>query len=303
MSRWTDVAIALMVAAVVSIPVRAVDSLSTARDLYAAAEYEDALTVLNRLQPGDHPPDERRAIEQYRAYCLLALGRAADAEQAIAAVVTAMPLYKPSGADVSPRVRSAFATVRRRMLPSIIQEKYAVAKAAFDRKNFALAAKEFGEVVEAMADPDVADVVEEAPFSDLRTLAAGFRDLSASAAAPPPLDAHSPLAIIVRPASTTPRAVTPPRVYAADDRNVMAPVAIRQMLPPFPAEIAVARRGVLEVVINETGSVESAMMRESINPRYDQQVIAATRDWRYKPAMLEQVPVKYRKMLEVAVKR
>jgi len=32
-------------------------------------------------------------------------------------------------------------------------------------------------------------------------------------------------------------------------------------------------------------------------------VIAATRDWRYTPAMLEQVPVKYRKMLEVAVKR
>src|SRR5947207_2840825 len=112
-----DIILALLIAALVSIPMRAADSLTAARDLYAAAEYEDALVLLNQLQPGDHEPDERRAIEQYRAYCLLALGRSADAEQAIAAMVTATPLYKPSGADVSPRVRSAFSEVRRRMLP------------------------------------------------------------------------------------------------------------------------------------------------------------------------------------------
>src|SRR5438876_893829 len=140
MSRWFDVVLALSVAALVSIPIRAADSISAARDLYAAAEYEDALALLNRLQPGNHEPEERRAIEQYRAYCLLALGRSVDAEQAIAAVVMAMPLYKPSGADVSPRVRSAFTEVRRRMLPSIIQQKYAAAKEAFDRKNFLAAA-------------------------------------------------------------------------------------------------------------------------------------------------------------------
>ena len=31
-------------------------------------------------------PDESRTIEQYRAFCLLALGRSAEAEHAIAAV-------------------------------------------------------------------------------------------------------------------------------------------------------------------------------------------------------------------------
>src|SRR5258707_9479103 len=132
MNRWLpgglhylDIILALLIAALVSIPTHAADSLAAARDLYAAAEYEDALALLNQLRPGDHAPDERRTIEQYRAYCLLALGRSVDAEQAIAAVVTATPLYKPSGADASPRVRSAFSDVRRRMLPSIIQEKYA----------------------------------------------------------------------------------------------------------------------------------------------------------------------------------
>src|SRR5262245_49080613 len=99
MNRWIDVAIALVIAAIISIPAKALDSLTAARDLYAAAEYEDALAVLNRLQPTASAPDERRTIEQYRAYCLLALGRSADAEKAIAAVVAATPLYKPSGAE------------------------------------------------------------------------------------------------------------------------------------------------------------------------------------------------------------
>ena len=63
------------------------------------------------------------------------------------------------------------------------------------------------------------------------------------------------------------------------------------------------RRGALEIVIDQSGAVESVVMRESINPRYDDQVIAAARNWQYKPAMLEGTPVKYRKMLQVDVKR
>src|SRR5262245_57245965 len=154
--HYFDIVIAVLIAAVVSIPTHGADSLTAARDLYAAAEYEDALVLLNNLQSGDHAPDERRTIEQYRAYCLLGLGRSADAEQAIAAVVTATPLYKPTVADASPRVRTAFTDVRRRVLPTVIQDKYATAKSAFDRKNFPVAATVFTEVVEAMSDPDIA---------------------------------------------------------------------------------------------------------------------------------------------------
>src|SRR5436305_1954767 len=105
------------------------NALATARDLYASAAYDDALAMLNRLRASDHAPDQSPAIEQYRAYCLLALGRAADAEQAIEAVVAAQPTYQPNDTDVSPRVRSAFAAVRRRMLPAIVQQTYAQAKA------------------------------------------------------------------------------------------------------------------------------------------------------------------------------
>jgi periplasmic protein TonB len=316
MNRWltsrpdgltfVDIILALLIAALVSIPTHAADSLTAARDLYAAAEYEDALALLNRLQPGEHAPDEKRTIEQYRAYCLLALGRSADAEQAIAAVVTATPLYKPSGADASPRVRSAFTDVRRRMLPAIIQQKYAAAKVAFDRKNFPVAATVFTEVVEAMSDPDVADVVTQPPLADLRVLAIGFRDLSVSAAAPPPVPVRETPppapAALVKPAPAA-AVVARPRIYAATDAQVVPPIALKQTLPPFPAQLPLANRGVLELVVNEDGAVETAAMRESINPRYDLQLVAAAKSWQYRPATLNGAPVKYRKMVQVDVKR
>ena len=129
--------------------------LAAARELYASASYDDALVVLNRLRVSDRTPGQSRAIEQYRAFCLLALGRAADAQQAIEAVVQAEPSYQPNESEVSPRVRTAFADVRRRMLPVIIQQKYAQAKTAFDRKDFASAATGFSQVLVALADPAV----------------------------------------------------------------------------------------------------------------------------------------------------
>jgi len=160
--------------------------LAAARELYASASYDDALTVLNKLRSSDHPASQARAIEQYRAFCLLALGRAADAQEAIEAVVAAEPTYQPTEGDVSPRIRTAFADVRRRMLPAIIQQKYAQAKAAYDKKAFAMAAEGFSQVLVALTDPAVSSDANKPPLSDLRTLAVGFEELAAKAAAPPP---------------------------------------------------------------------------------------------------------------------
>ena len=68
---------AALVAAIVVWPavILAEDSLSTARDLYAAAAYEDALAALDRLRAGGVRVDEGRAVDQYRAFCLLARSR------------------------------------------------------------------------------------------------------------------------------------------------------------------------------------------------------------------------------------
>ena len=175
-------------------PAAADNTLAAARDLYAAAAYEEALTILNQLSEGTHVPDEERAIQQYRAFCLLALGRTADAEQAIAAVVAVQPRYQPGESDVSPRVRTTFAEVRRRVLPTVIQQQYAIAKSSYDRKNYAEAAERFNYVLDVMNDPEVRPVAAQPPLSDLRVLATGFRDLAVSAATPPPAPKPQPAA-------------------------------------------------------------------------------------------------------------
>ncbi len=107
--------LAAIIVAAMAPAAAAQDSLAAARDLYTAAAYEDALALLDRLRAADHRVDDSRFIEQYRAFCFLALGRTTDAERAIEAVVTAAPAYRPTDNDASPRVRSAFRDVRRRL--------------------------------------------------------------------------------------------------------------------------------------------------------------------------------------------
>src|SRR4051794_25227943 len=131
------------------------ESLNAARDLYTAAAYEDALALLDRLKASAHRADDSRYIEQYRAFCLLALGRSNDAEHAIEAVVATAPLYRPTESDASPRVRLAFRDVRRRMLPGIIQQRYAEAKTAYDHKQTGLARNLFRQLLELLNDPDI----------------------------------------------------------------------------------------------------------------------------------------------------
>jgi tetratricopeptide (TPR) repeat protein len=296
-------AAAILILLVAALPAAAAENtLAAARDLYAAAAYEDALAILNQLSGGSHGADEERAIQQYRAFCLLALGRTADAEQAIAAVVAVQPRYQPSD-DVSPRVRTTFAEVRRRVLPTVIQQQYAIAKASYDRKNYAEAAERFNYVLEVLNDPDVRPSASQPPLSDLRTLAMGFRDLAVTNATPPPkVEPPPPPPVAVAPEPAVPAA---PRIYNAGDRGVVPPVTVRQALPPFPNTAAVPKQaqGVIEVVIDETGAVEQALIRVALNAAYDRQALSAARSWLYQPATLNGKPVKFRKAVQIKIAR
>jgi hypothetical protein len=282
--------------------------LATARDLYAAAAYEDALVILNQLSEATHGPDEERAIQQYRAFCLLALGRTADAEQAIAAVVAVQPRYQPGEADVSPRVRTTFAEVRKRVLPTVIQQQYAIAKSSYDRKNYTEAAERFNYVLDVLNEPDVRPVAAQPPLSDLKVLAQGFRDLAVSASTPPPAPPKAeppPPAAAVAAASPESAAPAAPRIYSSNDRGIVPPIPVRQVLPPFPSTTALPKQaqGVIEVVIDETGAVEQALMRVPLNAAYDRQALIAAKAWLYQPATMNGKPVKFRKAVQVNVVR
>lgn len=272
------------------------NDLAAARDLYASAAYDEALSVLNRLK-ADSPTDAR-AIAQYRAFCLLALGKAGDAQQAIEAVVSADPNYHPTDNEASPRVRSAFSEVRRRMLPTIIQQRYADAKAAYDRKEWATAAASFSLVLVTLADPDVGAEANRPPLSDIRTLSLGFEELSAKAAAPPPPVVAPAIAPAPPPTPTS----VPARIFSADDKGVVAPGILNQALPPFRGISPVQRIGRIEVVIDENGAVESAVMSQSVTAAYDKIALNAARAWRYTPALVNGKPVKFRKIVQITLK-
>ena len=53
---------------------------------------------------------------------------------------------------------------------------------------------------------------------------------------------------------------------------------------------------------DETGIVETALMRESVSAQYDNQALAAARTWRYRPATVDGVPVKFKKTISITVK-
>jgi len=273
------------------------DSVAAARELYTSANYEDALVVLNRLDSSSGQPSDRMAINQYRAFCLLALGRMAEAERAIEAILTVDLLYHPVDADMSPRLRAAFAGVRQRILPAIVQQEYARAKTAFDHQDYPAAIAQFDRVLRVLGSPDLGAVGENSPLTDLRTLASGFRDLSVKAMAPPP----APPQPVVPPA---PVAVVPPKgIYTGFENGILPPVIVRQALPAFPRDLISRNNdGVLEVVISEAGAVESVVMRTPISPRYDQIVMTAAKSWKYAPATLNGVPVKFRKTINITLK-
>jgi TonB family protein len=267
-------------------------SLVAARELYAAAEYTDALSMLDALAVRDHSQEDRRAIELYRTLCFLAVGRRADADRAIEALVTQDPLFRPASDDIPPRMRMAFTETRKRLLPSILQQKYTDAKAAFDRGEFSEAVEAFKQVLAGLGDPDVGAAASQPPLSDLRTLATGFHDLALKAVMPPPT------AALPEPAAPV---VDTVRIYGIGDPKVVAPIAIVQRVPPFRGKVLKEGAGVLEVVIDETGAVESARMRVPLNSTYDRSVVEAAKNWQYQPATLDGVPVRFRKLVQVSL--
>ena len=272
--------------------------LSTARELYASARYDEALLVLNGLRPGPGAISELKSIEQYRSLCLLALGRGEEAEAAIAAVVSADPFYLPSDAEASPRVSAAFSEVRQRKLPDIARERYSTAKATFDRKEYPDAQRQFRDLLRLIDDPDMGD-----RLSELRILVQGFLDLSAANAAPAPEPRREESKPAPPPPAPAAPAFPPDHIFTMDDPGVVAPVAMKQDVPRLPASITqqTRERGVLELVIDEKGRVSALELKVRMHPMFDAMLLQAAKDWRYRPAMFQGRPVRYRKLVQVTV--
>lgn len=278
--------------------VSAADDLSAVKDLYASASFEEALTRL----AGAEERLGKEQTEQYRALCLLGLGRTDEAESSLERMVAAKPLYSIPESDVSPRLIAMFREVRKRMLPATARELYAKAKADYDARQYASAAAQFRDMLAVVNDADMGD--RAADLSDLKMLGEGFLKLADGevvAAARAAQAAAAARAAAAAPAA--PAAPPVPVIYSADDTSVVPPADIERRLPMWNPPTVMARtteyRGMLELVIDERGVVESAVLRKTVAPTYDPLLLIAAKAWKFQPATRNGVPVKYRKNIDI----
>ena len=241
--------------------------------LYAAAEYDKALEVIASL--------DNLEAQQYKALCLLALGRTADASTAIETLVNASPTFTPSSEDAPPRFVELVTKVRQKLLPTIARRTFTEGRDLYNGKQNEEAVKRFSLVLTLLKDPAFVDAGAK---QDLETLATGFSDLAKAATTAVKVVAAAPEPVpppVPAPAATAaPAPAVPPKV--------VPPVALVQTVPPMPTDIAtrVGAKLVMVVQIDAAGRVTGATVKESAHPRYDRLVQVATREWRYTPATL-----------------
>lgn len=276
------------------------DNFAAAKVLYASGAYEEALS---RLPAAAEATAAAGEVDQFRALCLLALGRSADAERSLEELVARRPLFKMSDADVSPRLVAMFDEVRRRRLPAAARGLYATAKTSFEQKLYTTASSQLKDLLTLLADEDLGS--EAIGLADLKLVAEGFLtiteiELAASAKADAAATAASAAAASAAPA--------PPstRIYSDGDKDVTAPIEIVRALPLWQPPNTAAKlqeyRGVLRIVVNEQGRVEYAALVESVSEVYDSKLLIAARQWQFQPAVKNGEAVKYQKLISIVLK-
>ena len=126
-------------------------------------------------------------------------------------------------------------------------------------------------MLDALADPDSPRRRPRA-LSDLRVLASAST-ISATAVAPPP--PPPPVVTVAAPPPAPAPARNFLKVYQPEDAGVAPPTVVRQAFPPFPGKVLTGGVGMLEVVVDATGAVESATMVVSVHPQYTASVCSA----------------------------
>jgi TonB family protein len=260
------------------------------KTLYASADYDKALQIVAALDTIE--------AQQYKALCLLALGRQSEAGTAIEALVNSSPTFVPSSEEAPPRFVEMVTKVRQKLLPTIARRVFAEGRDKYTEKQTDEALKRFSLVLALLSDPAFTDANTK---QDLETLAKGFIDLTNAAA--PPVKAAAPAA--PEPPSQEPQLAAAASSADAAPPKVTQPVALVQTVPPMPTDIVpqAGAKLVLVVQIDASGKVTGATVKEPVHPRYDRIVTLATREWRYTPATRNGVPIPSEQVVTVQIKR
>jgi TonB family protein len=291
--RTLFIVVVLVSARWLSAAAAAQNDLGDAKTKYEEAAYEDALTTLTKASASTTA--DRVQLEQYRALCLIALGRISEAERAVAALVDADPTYLPPSSVASPRVLAMVAEIRRKELPGVARRVLDSGRAAFEAKDIPRAQRQFDLLLKLLDDP----VMEGRPErEDLRAVARGFSTLLVAAPAPrPSAEAERP----VPPAAPA----GPPTAPVAASTFVPAAVIQENLpiwAPPNPSVARTEYNGAVKVRIGTDGKVKAATIDRPTHPAYDAALLNAARSWFYKPATQNGTPVESERVIAVRLR-
>lgn len=270
------------------------NDLGEAKAKYEEAAYEDALTTLTKASASTTA--DRVQLEQYRALCLIALGRISEAERAVAALVDADPTYVLPSSVASPRVLAMVAEIRRKELPGVARRVLDSGRAAYEAKDIPKAQGQFDLLLKLLDDP----IMESRPErADLLAVARGFSTLLVAAPAPRPSAPETE-----RPApSAAPAAVpaSPPAV------STFVPASVIQetlpiWTPPNPSVARIEYNGAVKVRIGADGRVKAATIDRPTHPAYDTALLNTARSWLYKPAMQNGTPIESERVIAVRLR-
>jgi TonB family protein len=250
--------------------------IAKGKALYRSAAYDEALTVLASTESPE--------AMQYRALCLLAVGRTPEARAAVEWLIRHAPTFTPER-DLPPRFISLFEDTRTDVLPDVVQVLFAAAREQFDARLYADARRGFGDVAALASD---AALAHHPGLADLDAQAADYiRQIDAAVA-----DTVAPG---VGGAPTMPS--------AALRRTITAPIVLRQTLPPWPATAGprAGAGGAVRILIGVNGRVRRASIERPINPQFDRDLLAAAQSWIYTPATMNGQPIDIEKIVEITL--
>jgi hypothetical protein len=262
------------------------EPLTKAKALYDAAAYEEALTLLAPV----HVPE----AQQYKALCMLALGRSQDATGAVEILVSASPTFEPSAEEVPPRFVTLVSEAKKKLLPGIARRTFTEGREQFRSGDREEALRKFDLVLMLTSSPVFK---ETSDAEDLRTLASGFIELARAATPATPVTPARP-----EPKPEQPKVVEAPAPSVPPE--VVQPVAVRQPIPPIPSGMngAGSPTASVRVQIGTDGKVVAAVMQQASHPLYDRLVLQAARDWLYTPATLNGRPVPSEKVVTIQLR-
>ena len=234
------------------------DPLDAAKTLYLSAAYEEALTALGNL-PAGVDPDQ---ADKFRALCQMALNRTQDAQTTLERLAARRPTMKLDETE-SPKLVAMFDEARARVLPSAVRSLYASAKGNFEQGDLKAAAAEFRVLNQLLAEKELSGPA----FADMKMLADGFAKLTDQQLA---VEQAAALAKAAPPApEPVVQVVDSSRIFSLADQEVVPPVPIEQTIPQWVPPTGNFKfqefTGVLEVVIDESGLVTSAVMSQRLN--------------------------------------